>query len=57
MFTTGLNDGEKVDLSQGRVESHHSPLGAEDLGRSAQQQRCFRQARAALANSLSLPAG
>lgn len=53
----GLNDGEKVDLSQGRVESHHTPLEAKDLGRGTQQQRCFQQARAVLANSPSLSAG
>lgn len=26
----GLNGDEKADLSQGRVESHQAPLGAED---------------------------
>lgn len=53
----GLNDGKKVDLSQGRVESHHTPLEAEDLSRGMRQQRCFQQARAVLANCPSLSAG
>lgn len=57
MFLMGLNDGEKVDLSQERMESHHTPLEAEDPGKGAQQQRCFQQARAAHTNSPSLPSG
>lgn len=40
-----------MDLSQGRLESHHSPLRAEDLGRGAQQ------AGAALAKSISFLQG
>lgn len=40
-----------MNLSQGRLESHHSPLRAEDLGKGVQQ------SRAALSNSISFLQG